>query len=53
MILSALTTNPDVEYIVLVGNDRVVPFRRTLDRTKYSESNYQASVTGNTSIWAA
>ena len=53
MILSALNTNPSVEYIVLVGNDRVVPFRRTLDRTKYTESNYQASVTGNTSIWAA
>ena len=48
-----MNTNPGVEYIVLVGNDRVVPFRRTLDRTKYPESHYQASVTGNTSIWAA
>lgn len=53
MILSALATNPNVEYIVLVGNDRVMPFRRTPDRTKYPESNYQTSVTGNTSIWAA
>ena len=53
MILSALSTNPGIEYIVLVGNDRVVPFRRTLDRTKYPESNYQSAVTGNTSIWAA
>ena len=53
VILTALNTNPGVEYIVLVGNDRVVPFRRTLDRTKYPESNYQAAVTGNTSIWAA
>ena len=53
MILSALDTNPGVEYVVLVGNDRVVPFRRTPDRTKYTEFNYQASVTGNTSIWAA
>jgi len=53
MILAALNTNPDVEYIVLVGNDRVVPFRRTLDRTKYPENNYQSSVTGNTTIWAS
>jgi hypothetical protein len=53
MILAALNTNPGVEYIVLVGNDRVVPFRRTLDRTKYPENYYQAAVTGNTSIWAA
>ncbi len=53
MILAALNTNPGVEYIVLVGNDRVVPFRRTPDRTTFPENTYQASVTGNTSIWAA
>lgn len=53
MILSALNTNPGVEYIVLVGNDRVVPFRRSPDRTRYSEGNYQAFVSGNTTIWAA
>jgi hypothetical protein len=53
MILSALNTNPGVQYIILVGNDRVIPFRRMPDRTKYPETNYQGSVTGNTAIWAA
>ena len=55
MIMNALTTNPGVEYIVLVGNDRVVPFRRTPDRTKYPESNYQIFVTGigSSPVWAA
>ncbi|MCO6450764.1 MAG: pre-peptidase C-terminal domain-containing protein, partial [Caldilineales bacterium] len=53
LILSYLGNNPDVEYIVIVGNDRVVPFRRFLDRTRYSENRYQAFVTGNTTIWAA
>jgi hypothetical protein len=38
-----------------VGNDKVVPFRRTPDRTKYPESNYQAFVSGigTSAIWAA
>ncbi|MSP12519.1 MAG: hypothetical protein EXR62_06130 [Chloroflexi bacterium] len=53
LIRSALDTNPGVEYIVLVGNDRVVPFRRIPDRTSHPESNYQAFVTGGTTIWAA
>jgi hypothetical protein len=55
MIMNSLTTNPDVEYIVLVGNDRVVPFRRVPDRTNYPESNYQIFVTGigSSTIWAA
>ncbi len=53
LILSYLDTNPGVEYIVIVGNDRVVPFRRVPDRTRYPESHYQAFVTGNTTIWAA
>ncbi|MFN8474916.1 MAG: pre-peptidase C-terminal domain-containing protein [Anaerolineae bacterium] len=52
-IMAALATNPSVEYVVIVGNDSVVPFRRTPDRTKFGESNYQTFVTANTSIWAA
>ncbi|HIQ06454.1 MAG TPA: hypothetical protein EYH31_12350 [Anaerolineae bacterium] len=53
LILSYLNTNPGVEYIVIVGNDRVVPFRRVPDRTRYPESHYQAFVSGGTTIWAA
>lgn len=53
VILSYLANNPNVQYIVLVGNDMVIPFRRFPDRTRYSESRYQAFVTGNTTIWAA
>jgi Peptidase family C25 len=55
MIMNALTTNPAVEYVVLVGNDRVVPFRRTPDRTKHPESMYQIYVSGvgSSTIWAA
>jgi hypothetical protein len=53
MILAALSTNPNVEYIVLVGNDTIVPFRRINDRTRFSETNYQAFVINNTTIWAA
>ncbi len=53
VILSYLDANPNVQYIVLVGNDMVIPFRRFADRTRYSESRYQAFVTGNTTIWGA
>ena len=31
---------PDLEYLVIVGDDRVIPFRRVLDQTRYPESNY-------------
>ncbi len=41
---------PDLEYLVIVGDDRVVPFRRVLDQTRHPESNYgsvsSASTTG-------
>ncbi len=33
--------NPDLEYLVIVGDDRVVPFRRVLDQTRYPESRYR------------
>jgi hypothetical protein len=52
VIQTYLNTNPSVEYIVIVGNDRVVPYRRFLDRTSYPESRYTL-VTGGTSVWAA
>jgi hypothetical protein len=31
---------PNLEYLVIVGDDRVIPFRRVLDQTRYPESNY-------------
>jgi len=34
--------HPDLEYLVIVGDDRVIPFRRVLDQTSYPESNYGA-----------
>lgn len=53
LIFSYLDTNPGVEYIVLVGNDKVLPFRRVPDRTRFGEANYQASIVSGTSQWAA
>ncbi len=40
----------DLEYLVIVGDDRAIPFRRVHDQTRYPESNYHlvspASTTG-------
>ncbi|MBN1661043.1 MAG: VCBS repeat-containing protein [Anaerolineae bacterium] len=33
--------HPNLEYLVIVGDDRVIPFHRVPDRTRYPESNYQ------------
>jgi hypothetical protein len=43
-----LNTYPDVKYIVLVGDDRVIPYRRVLDQTRYPESNYGCVSTSST-----
>ncbi|MGD9099738.1 MAG: C25 family cysteine peptidase, partial [Anaerolineae bacterium] len=32
---------PDLEYLVIVGDDRVVPFHRVLDQTRYPEHHYR------------
>ncbi|HIC88401.1 MAG TPA: hypothetical protein EYP04_03235 [Anaerolineae bacterium] len=53
LIFETIADNPGVEYIVIVGDDAVVPFRRTLDRTQHPESEYAARVSGNTTQWAA
>jgi hypothetical protein len=53
LVLSYLDQSPNVEHIVIVGNDQVIPFRRTLDRTGHPERYYQAFVSYNTTIWAA
>jgi hypothetical protein len=50
VIAAQWTAHPDLEYLVIVGDDRVIPFRRVLDQTRYPESNYDyvscTSVTG-------
>ncbi len=47
-----LNTYSDVEYIVLVGDDRVIPYRRVLDQTRHPESNYSC-VSGSSTIGVA
>jgi hypothetical protein len=34
------TAYPDLEYLLIVGDDRIIPFRRVLDQTYYPERNY-------------
>ena len=53
LVLATLEDNPNVEYIVIVGRDEVIPFRRVLDRTSHSESNYQSSASAGTTLQAA
>jgi hypothetical protein len=53
LVLSYLQRSPNVAYIVIVGSDEVIPFRRTLDRTSHSESTYQSQVSADTTLWAA
>ncbi|MGD9100308.1 MAG: C25 family cysteine peptidase, partial [Anaerolineae bacterium] len=52
LILDQLQTYPNVEYLVLVGDDRVIPFRRVLDQTSVPEHNYSA-VSISTTVGAA
>ena len=54
LLISFLDANANVDYIVLVGDDRVIPFRRVpegdLDHT---EDGYAASLTISSTQWAA
>ena len=47
-ILGYLKTYPQVTYLVLVGDDRVIPFRRVLDTTPTPESHYTDVLTSTT-----
>lgn len=40
LIVAQLGTSPDLANIVIVGDDRVVPFRRVQDRTRHPEHHY-------------
>ena len=54
LVMTFLSNGPNVEYIVLVGDDRVIPHRRVPegDMSK-TEHEYAPSVTANTTLWAA
>jgi len=45
-------SHPDLEYLVIAGDDRAIPFRRVLDQTRYPESNY-GGVASNSTTGAA
>jgi len=53
VVFAQLAANPGVENIVIAGDDRVIPFRRTLDRTYYPENNYASSVSPGTTLRGA
>lgn len=40
-IVAQLSLSPDAAYVVIAGDDRVVPFRRVRDRTSHPEHYYQ------------
>lgn len=43
-IMAQLNHSPDIAHIVIAGDDRVIPFRRILDRTNHPEHLYQELV---------
>ncbi len=53
LILSYMAASPSFTHIVLVGDDRVIPFRRVADYTTKKEDQYAASMTISTTQWAA
>jgi len=52
VVMDYLNSHTQVEYIVIVGGDWIIPFRRVPDRTRHPESNY-AGASRNTTIGAA
>jgi hypothetical protein len=54
LAMTFLSNNTNMEYIVIVGDDRVVPFRRAPEgNLSITEHQYATSVTTNTTQWAA
>lgn len=53
LILSQLVDHPHMEYLVLVGDDRIIPYRRVPDRTNYPESHYTDAGPTTTTVGAA
>lgn len=52
LALDYLAAHPTVQYILLIGDDRVIPARRIQDRTSYPESQY-TSLNTDTPVGAA
>lgn len=52
VMMEYLTAHPSVQYIVLIGDDRVIPARRVQDRTSYPESQY-TTIVMTTTVGAA
>jgi hypothetical protein len=55
LVLGHANRYPSIEYLVIAGDDRIVPSRRIADRTVYSETKYVAAVglQTNTTVGAA
>jgi len=54
LVMSFLGSHANVEYIVIVGGDPVIPFRRVPEGTlSKTEASYAASVTISTTQWSA
>ena len=56
LVLSYLTAGPQLQHIVIVGDDRIIPFRRVPDQTADAlvhEPTYALSLTVNTTAWSA
>jgi len=56
LILSYLSTTPQIKHLVIVGDDRIIPFRRVPDRTADAlvhEPTYALSLMVNTTAWSA
>lgn len=52
VVMDYLDAHPSVRYVVLIGDDRVVPGRRVKDRTYFPESQY-TSIISTTTVGAA
>jgi Tol biopolymer transport system component len=52
LIVAQLGVSPDAAYVVIAGDDRVVPFRRVRDRTRHPEHHY-SEVPSHTTTGAA
>jgi hypothetical protein len=54
LVLDFLGSNPGVEYLVIAGDDRIIPFRRVPEgNLNATEHQYAASATISTTQWAA
>jgi len=53
VILSQLAAKDSIKFIVLVGDDRALPFRRLYDNTPYTAENTYSGVDATTPIGAA